>query len=122
VYQGPFRSFPVATDGHYLTVVRYIESNPVRAGFVDRSQEWPWSSLRLRDGGENGVVTLSDGPLALPENWANLVNVLPNETDLAKLNNAIRRGCPLGDDDWVRQTAARLKLETTLRPRGRPKG
>ncbi len=25
-------------------VIRYIENNPVRAGLVDRIEDWPWSS------------------------------------------------------------------------------
>ena len=34
---------------------------------------------------------------------------------------SIRRGQPLGTDDWRASTAARLGLDSTLRPRGRPK-
>jgi hypothetical protein len=34
---------------------------------------------------------------------------------------AHERGQPYGDGVWVRATAARLGLESTLRPRGRPK-
>ena len=33
LYQGRFKSFPVQTDGHLLTVMRYVERNPVRANF-----------------------------------------------------------------------------------------
>src|SRR5205807_6386322 len=32
VWQGRFRSFPIQEDDHLLTVHRYIERNPVRAG------------------------------------------------------------------------------------------
>jgi len=122
VYKGRFKSFPVADDAHYLTVVRYIESNPVRAGFVERSQEWEWSSLALRDGAEKGGLRVAAGPVEIPRNWGRLVNVMPGESDLAALENAIRRGCPFGAEDWVRTTAGRLGLDGTLRPRGRPKG
>jgi putative transposase len=45
VYQGRFRSFPIQEDEHLLTVLRYIERNPVRAGLVVRAQDWPWSSV-----------------------------------------------------------------------------
>jgi len=31
MYQGRFKSFPIQTDGHLLTVIRYVERNPVRA-------------------------------------------------------------------------------------------
>src|SRR5580765_629246 len=32
VYQGRFKAFAVQTDGHFLTVCRYVERNPLRAG------------------------------------------------------------------------------------------
>ena len=31
VYQGRFRSFPVQSDEHFLTVARYVEGNALRA-------------------------------------------------------------------------------------------
>ena len=34
VYQGRFKSFPVQTDEHFLTVARYVERNAVRAKLV----------------------------------------------------------------------------------------
>jgi putative transposase len=47
VYQGRFRSFPVQEDDHLPTLLRYIERNPLRAGLVERAQEWRWSSAAL---------------------------------------------------------------------------
>jgi len=38
LYQGRFKSFPVQDDAHYLTVMRYIEANPLRAGLVKRGR------------------------------------------------------------------------------------
>jgi REP-associated tyrosine transposase len=46
VWQGRFKSFPVQDDDHLLTVVRYVEGNPVRAGMVKSARDWPWSSHR----------------------------------------------------------------------------
>ena len=40
VYQGRFKSFPVQTDEHFLTVARYVERNAVRAGLVGRAEYW----------------------------------------------------------------------------------
>src|SRR6478735_6873399 len=37
LYQGRFKSFPVQSDEHLLTVLRYIERNPVGAGLVTRA-------------------------------------------------------------------------------------
>jgi putative transposase len=45
VYQGRFKSFPVETDDHFLTVCRYVERNARRANLVARAENWRWSSL-----------------------------------------------------------------------------
>ena len=121
VYQGRFKSFPVQSSEHYLTVLRYIESNPLRAQLVQSSTDWRWSSLAIRMGHDKDDLKLSPGPVPLPNNWFKLVDLLPNETDLQKIDNCIKRGSPLGSDTWVKQTAKRLRLESTIRPRGRPK-
>jgi hypothetical protein len=46
VWQGRFKVFPIQEDDHLLTVLRYIERNPLRAGLVPQAQDWRWSSLR----------------------------------------------------------------------------
>src|SRR5438270_10504833 len=45
VWQGRFKAFPIQDDEHLITVVRYVERNPLRAHLVARAQEWVWSSL-----------------------------------------------------------------------------
>jgi putative transposase len=35
-----------------LTLVRYVELNPVRARMVERAQDWPWSSHAALTGAE----------------------------------------------------------------------
>lgn len=67
LYQGRYRSHPVATDAHLFTVVRYIERNPVRAGLVQRPMMWPWSSLHERMRGRPDL--LAPLPTALPDDW-----------------------------------------------------
>ena len=55
-----------------MTLVRYIEANPLVAGLVERAEDWPWSSLTERINGQRRIV--DDGPVALPPNWADIVN------------------------------------------------
>ncbi len=38
----------IRDDGHLAAVVRYIEDNPVKAGLVERAEDWPWGSARRR--------------------------------------------------------------------------
>ena len=42
--QGRYKSTLVDSDKYFLTVSRYIELNPVRAGMVAHPSELPWSS------------------------------------------------------------------------------
>src|SRR5689334_4158303 len=44
VWQGRYKSFIVENDRHLLTVVRYIEGNPVRINLTKSADEWRWSS------------------------------------------------------------------------------
>jgi len=121
LYQGRFKSFPVQNESYYLTALRYIESNPLRAGLVKSSLDWPWSSLAIRKGIAKDGLTISPGPVELPDNWFGLVDILPGETELKKIEHCICRGAPFGREDWVEQTAKKLQLTPTLKPLGRPK-
>ncbi len=46
LFQDRYRSETVETDDYFLTVMRYIHQNPVKAGMVDEVQTYPWSSYR----------------------------------------------------------------------------
>lgn len=122
LYQGRYRSFPVQTDHHYLTVQRYVERNPLRASLVKRAQDWRWSSLwRRLSGTDEQRSLLSDTPLPLPNRWVELVNRSQPKEQMEALQKSVLRGRPFGEDAWVTRTAARLDLASTLRPRGRPR-
>ena len=73
VYQGRYRSRVIDSDAQYARTLRYVEANPVRAKFVRRAEDWPWSSLTERLGTLRRVV---DGPLLLPTpiEWTAFVN------------------------------------------------
>lgn len=38
----------IRTETELNRIIRYVERNPVGAGFVDRIEDWPWSSARAR--------------------------------------------------------------------------
>jgi len=44
VFQGRFKDQIVDHDGYLLTLSRYVVLNPVRAGLVERPEDWIWSS------------------------------------------------------------------------------
>jgi REP element-mobilizing transposase RayT len=62
VFQGRFKSILVDKEAYLLELTRYIVLNPVRAGMVQRAQDWPWSSFRATI----GLVKKSDW---LQDDW-----------------------------------------------------
>lgn len=123
IYQGRFKSFPVQTDAHFLMVARYIERNALRAKLVRQAETWQWSSLWRRTQGNAKLKTwLSDWPITPPRNWVARVNQPETGEELETLRRSVQRGRPFGDDAWVKRMVKRFGMESTLRPRGRPKG
>jgi putative transposase len=122
LYQGRYKSFPVEHDEHFYQVVRYVERNALRARLVRRAENWRWSSMwrRLHGSAEERRL-LSPWPLPLPRTWTQLVNQPQTEAELAALRKSVLRGQPFGSEKWTHKTAERLGLQSTLRPRGRPK-
>ncbi len=119
VWQGRFKAPPVQQDDHLRIVMRYVERNPLRAGLVERAEQWPWSSLSARSGATDGL--LSPSPVSLGDDWTNWVNQPLTEKELEAVRTCLRRGRPYGDAAWTRGTAERLDLQDSLTPRGRPK-
>ena len=122
LYQGRFKSFPIESDEHLYSVLRYVERNALRANLVKRAEEWQWSSLWARhSGNEDARALLAAWPVAEPAHWLRYVNAVQTEGELKALRRSVVRGTPFGSDAWVLKTAAKLGLEWTMRPRGRPK-
>src|SRR5205085_2652474 len=97
--------------------------NPLRAGLVERAQDWRWSSLQARLRGPAELrQLLCDWPIERPRDWLRQVNRPQTAAEEDAIAHSIRRGSPLGDESWVQQTARRYHLQSTLRPRGRQKG
>ena len=44
VFQGRFKAILVDKHKYLLELCRYVVLNPVRAGMVERAEQWPWSS------------------------------------------------------------------------------
>ena len=122
VYQGRFKSFPIQEDEHLLTVARYVERNALRANLVRRAEDWRWGSLyRWLRGTADDRRLLSAWPLPRAAGWLDHVNSPQTEGELAALRRCVDRGSPFGSDVWTERTIRRLDLESTIRPRGRPR-
>lgn len=122
VYQGRYKSFPVETDDYFYQVARYIERNPLRAKLVAKADRWKWSSLwRRQHGDREQRRMLSKWPLPVPRDWLSYVQQPRTKSELEAIRRSANKGVPFGSDAWTKQTARDLGLESTMRPRGRPK-
>ena len=120
IWQGAYGDFIIQGDEHYITVLRYVEGNPVRATLTKSASDWVWSSHRERIGFSSGGKFLDDGPLSLPNDWKTFVDTPLMAKELEKIRNSVKRGAPYGDKKWQEATAERLGIFNTIRPRGRP--
>jgi len=122
VYQGRFKSFPIQDDDHFYTVARYVERNALGANLVRRAEQWRWGSLyRWLHGSAGDQALLAAWPLPRQANWVDQVNAPQTEAELEAVRQSVQRGCPFGDESWSARAVRRLGLQSTLRPRGRPK-
>jgi len=115
VWQGRFKAFPIQEDEHLLTVIRYVERNPLRAGLVERAEEWRWSSLRRFGEG----AALDAGPVPRNADGTEFVNTPMTEAEVAAIRLSVGRDRPYGSDAWTNETAKLMGLEYSLRARGR---
>jgi putative transposase len=120
LYQGRFKSFPIQRDIHLLTVLRYVEANPLRASLVARAEQWPWSSLGRGLSSGDTFVQLSAWPVERATNWLEKVNATPTQMEVEQIRLSVRRGRPFGQAAWVEKTAQALGLQSTLRDPWRP--
>jgi putative transposase len=120
IWQGRYKSFIIQKDNHFLTVLKYILRNPVRAGLTKTPAEWQWSSYKsLINKSCAGFV--DELPIDLSVDWRKYIDMPLTEDELAKLRNSVTRGAPYGEVSWQRQMSKELGLVSTLMPRGRPR-
>ena len=121
LYQGRYKSFLVQEDRHFLTLMRYVESNPLRAKMVRRAEDWPWSSLGGGAGSGGVRVELEDWPVQRPRRWVDLVNEGMEEPEINQLRLSVKRGRPYGGEQWVKRMVSKLGLQTSMREPWRPR-
>ena len=59
-WQDRFKSQPVGKDEYFIQCGKYIELNAVRAGLVDRSDDYPYSSYRYYAPGDKNFLLAED--------------------------------------------------------------
>ncbi|HEY8665130.1 MAG TPA: hypothetical protein VIL86_00635 [Tepidisphaeraceae bacterium] len=106
-----------------LTVLRYVERNPLGAKLVHRAEQWRWGSCHVRENRSHPLhALLGAWPRPRPPRWLATVNQPQPEAEGKRIKEAIARNRPLGGEAWTQRIVRSLGLAHTLRPRGRPAG
>jgi putative transposase len=118
LFQGRFLSYPM-DDAHLMVAARYIENNPVKAGMVERAEDWRWSSARAHlAGASDGLTDIA----ALGQHIANWRAMLVDGLEAAdQVEAALKTGLPMGAESWREKLARQFGRSLAPAKRG-PKG
>ena len=99
LWQGRFGSV-VMDEDHLAYAVRYVSLNPVRAGLVEKAEEWPWSSVAAHLSKKDDEL-VKVAPLL--ERYGDFRKFLDEEGDVAdeykRLRQAETIGRPIGNNE-----------------------
>jgi putative transposase len=124
VWQARFFSCPLDA-AHLWRAAAYIERNPVRARMVQHAWQYEWSSASTHVG-----LTANPGFLDLPEwqaeytqqRWSQVLETgVEEEAFGRRLQEASRRGRPLGGSQFASELEKRTGRELRPQPVGRPR-
>ena len=126
--EGRFRAHPVQSERYLLTVHRYIESNPLRAGMVSHPGQYRWSSYACNAwGASDPCVTQHALFLALAETpedrraaYRDLFGTALDEALVTDIRESVAKGWPFGDAAFRRRISEAAGIRLYAKP-GRPR-
>jgi len=132
LWEGRYRATVVDSERYLLTLMRYIELNPVRAGMVAHPRDYPWSSYRFNALGESGLNAgwISPHPeyLRLGRDAAErqgayrqLFRAAISIQDLAQIRDCTHKGWALGGERFRQAVEALGERRAASKGVGRPR-
>jgi putative transposase len=129
LWEGRYKSCLVESESYLLHLYRYIELNPVRAGMVERPDDYTWSSYPCNAlGKECELRTPHDLYLALGrtererlKNYRELFSAHVEGPLLDEIRQSINKALALGHERFAKQLEELTGRRVTAGRRGRPK-
>ena len=128
LWEGRYKSSPIETETYLLACCRYVEMNPVRAGMVDKPDEYRWSSYRQKVGLEELWIDEDDCYQGLAGEKSKrhqrykrfVLQTGMAETD-EKIRTAYRNGWATGTNRFLDEIEEKIGIRIENRKRGRPR-
>ncbi len=132
LWEGRYRATVVDSERYLLSVMRYIELNPVRAGMVAHPRDYPWSSHRSYAYGENGpnlnwliqpdqYLNIERTDDARRQAYRELFKAEFDANDLQAIRDATHKGWALGDEMFSGMIETLGERRAAPAARGRPR-
>ena len=118
LWQARFYSCPIELES-LANVLAYVELNPVRAGLIERPEDWKWSSAQAHLTGvdKTGLLDMKWWQSHFtPDSWADfLQQKLQDDALNHRIRTATQTGRPFASKEGLRQIE--LLLNRSLHPR-----
>jgi putative transposase len=98
-------------DAHLVRSLIYVDQNPVRAGLVSKSTDWPWSSAVAHTG------RIDPGELVNQEEWRkwskkmgwdDLVKQEQDVEEIGMIERHVQTGRPMGGEPFLQKIESKL--------------
>jgi len=132
LWEGRYRSTVVDSTVYLLTLMRYIELNPVRAGIVAVPEDYPWSSYRRNALGEFGpnsdwliphaeYAGMGRDDAERQAAYRALFDGMIEPTALDRIRDCTNKGWALGGERFVAEIEALSQRRAASKGIGRPR-
>lgn len=123
LWQGRFFCSPLDETDLWFCV-RFVERNPVRAGLVERAQDYPWSSAKAHCGLRRDDVLATKSPhwnvFEDISDWAAWLTDEDDDGHLRTVRRNIQKNLPCGSDTFIERLERQTGRALRFRPVGRP--
>jgi putative transposase len=132
LWEGRYRATVVDSEQYLLTLMRYIELNPVRANRVAHPRDYPWSSYAFNAMGESGVkgswltphmeyTHLGRSPNERQSAYRQLFRAAISGQDLNAIRESTHKGWALGGERFKQQVETLTNRRASSKGVGRPR-
>ena len=128
IWEGRYKASLVQEENYFLSVMRYIELNPVRANMVESPSHYRWSSFSHNSGlrsikvikQHQAYLSLGNDKIARANAYKELFRYDLDDEAMKKINDAWLTGTPLGNEYFKEMIERKLMTKVGQDRRGRP--
>ncbi len=129
LWEGRYKANIIEEEAYLLRCYRYIELNPIRAGMVERPEDYPWSSFGFNAmQKDNLLITPHALYLQLGKTdelrrqaYRALFDMVLEKNVIDQLRGCLQSGMPLGGESFKSRIENALQVSLGQMKRGRPR-